>query len=150
MNSRSALIQMCADEGVKDGGTKHDMATRLVLVRSGIIQSRSKVIDSIRREVPKIVLEELEDGDFWFPPLGLVFDKATRRVVCARDRESGSRRPLSLEDLLQCQYWKLPYTLPEGFVFPPCEKPTIEVATESPPDESSDNEEADVDDIAAS
>lgn len=136
---------MCVDEGVKEGGTKHDMATRLVLVRNGVIQSRSKVIDSIRRDVPKIVLEKLDDGNFWFPPLGLVFDKDTRRVVCARDSGSGETRPLSLEDLFQCQYWKLPYTLPEGFVFPPCEKPTIDVSEDR--SEASDNEEADIDDI---
>lgn len=133
---------MCIDEGVKDGGTKHDMATRLILVRNGIIQSRSKVIDSIKREIPKIVLERLDDGNFWFPPLGLVFDKDTKKVFCARDSNTGDYRPLSIEDLLQCQCWKLPYILPEGFVFPPCDKPSIEVAS------SSDNDDDDeVDDI---
>lgn len=117
-HSRSDLINMCTQKKINSTGTKHDMATRVVLTSHDMLESRENVVEKLRRQRQEIRLVQLNDGNYLYAEPNLVFHHITRRVFCRHEGDATDGVPKKYEtlresDIEYCKQWKLPYQIPE-------------------------------------
>lgn len=113
--SRSTLVTMCTTAGVTNTGSKHEMATRLVMVEHKVMEPQQSMLDRIRKAQPSIVLTRLPDGHFWYKEAGLVFHKDTHKVfrICTRIDPEPEYLDLDRAALDYCREYKILYQIPE-------------------------------------
>lgn len=126
LNSRTNLILMCTDKGIPEQGSKHELATRIVLANHRLIEPRETIISKLKKSQPTIKLIQLPDGHFLYKETGLVFHKETRRVFKKLitnprgDDDDGNINEryenLTLEDVLFCRQNKIFYEVPDHLV----------------------------------
>ena len=128
LNSRTNLILMCTDKGIPEQGSKHELATRIVLANHRLIEPRETIISKLKKSQPTIKLIQLPDGHFLYKETGLVFHKETRRVFkkLVRGDDDGSAhsfqetnpayQDLTFEDVLFCRQHKIFYEVPDHLV----------------------------------
>ena len=123
LNSRTNLILMCTDKGIPEQGSKHELATRIVLANHRLIEPRETIISKLKKSQPTIKLIQLPDGHFLYKETGLVFHKETRRVFkkLVRGNDSSletnpSYQDLTFEDILFCRQHKIFYEVPDHLV----------------------------------
>ena len=123
LNSRTNLILMCTDKGIPEQGSKHELATRIVLANHRLIEPRETIISKLKKSQPTIKLIQLPDGHFLYKETGLVFHKETRRVFKKLVRGNDSfletnpeYQELTLEDVLFCRQNKIFYEVPDHLV----------------------------------
>ena len=116
--SRSTLVSLCTTAGVVDTGSKHDLATRLVMVEHKIMEPKQSMMDRIRKTQPSIILTQLPDGHFWYKEAGLVFHKDTRKVFkrCFGIDPEPQYLDLDRTALDYCREYKILYQMPETIV----------------------------------
>ena len=116
--SRSTLVSLCTTAGVVDTGSKHDLATRLVMVEHKIMEPKQSMMDRIRKTQPSIILTQLPDGHFWYKETGLVFHKDTRKVFkrCVDADPEPQYLDLDRAALEYCREYKILYQMPETIV----------------------------------
>jgi hypothetical protein len=123
LNSRTNLILMCTDKGIPEQGSKHELATRIVLANHRLIEPRETIISKLKKSQPTIKLLQLPDGHFLYKETGLVFHKETRRVFKKLVRGNDSfletnpaYQDLTFEDILFCRQHKIFYEVPDHLV----------------------------------
>lgn len=116
--SRSTLVSLCTTAGVVDTGSKHDLATRLVMVEHKIMEPKQSMMDRIRKTQPSIILTQLPDGHFWYKEASLVFHKDTRKVFkrCVGIDPEPQYLDLDRTALDYCREYKILYQMPETIV----------------------------------
>ena len=116
--SRSTLVSLCTTAGVVDTGSKHDLATRLVMVEHKIMEPKQSMMDRIRKTQPSIILTQLPDGHFWYKEASLVFHKDTRKVFkrCVSIDPEPQYLDLDRTALDYCREYKILYQMPETIV----------------------------------
>jgi hypothetical protein len=103
--SRQELITMCKEKNMQTGGTKHDMAMRLIGGAELLSQNESKIVSSFS----KIIIEKTQSGHYVYDTL--VFDEKTKNVVGVLS--DGRVDPLTRRDIEKCKQYKFRYILPE-------------------------------------
>ena len=102
------LKALCRVRGLKVSGRKAELITRLVggapqvpavLVPLPVKRTAQERLAARR---PKIVLEKSVTGDYIHRWSGVVVDKELGRAV----------GQLTYEDILECRFWQIPYTIP--------------------------------------
>jgi len=113
--SRSTLITMCSDVGIGNDGSKHDLATRLVMVEHKILEPRTSLMEKIKKSQKVIHLTLLPDGHFWYKDTGLVFHKETKKVFkrCLITEPVPVYQELDHDAINFCREHKIRYEQPE-------------------------------------
>ena len=147
-HSRSDLISMCTDKKLNASGTKHDMATRLILTRHDMLESRENIVEKLRRQRHEIRLIQLNDGHYLYAEPNLVFHHQTRRVFCRHEGDATDGVPkkynvLRESDIEYCKQWKLPYQVPEHPVADLSDAPAPPETYIPHEEDSSEEEDAD-------
>lgn len=103
--SRQELIAMCKEKNMQTGGTKHDMAMRLIGGTELSLQNESKIVSSFT----KIIIEKTQNGHYVYD--NLVFDDKTKNVIGVLI--DGRVDQLTRQDIEKCKQYKFRYVLPE-------------------------------------
>ena len=134
--SRTELITMCKEKNLQSGGTKHDMAVRLI----GGWEKTPDAQVRLSAFFHKIRIEKNENGQYVYD--SLVFDATTKNVVGVL--RNGAVEPLTRQDIEVCKKYKFRFMTPEKLDDNPNYTPSR--TTDSSDDDTHDHDVDDDDD----
>jgi len=124
---RSELVEMCKGKGLKVGGTKNDLVSRIqqyennktnnVFKTENEKSSQAKgplsnvVVNKLVEKIPVIEIKKNKFGNYEYK--SLVFDNKTQKVY-GKQSIDGTILKLTKEDIDTCNQYKFSYVLPDN------------------------------------
>lgn len=128
---RNELVEMCKGKGLKVGGTKNDLVSRIqqyennktnnVFKTENEKSSQAKgggpvsnvVINKLVEKIPVIEIKKNKFGNYEHFDSSLVFDNKTQKIY-GKQSSDGTILKLTKEDLDTCNKYKFSYVLPDN------------------------------------
>ena len=124
---RNELVEMCKGKGLKVGGTKNDLVSRIqqyetnktnnVFKTENEKSSQAKgsvsdlVINKLVEKIPVIEIKKNKFGNYEYK--SLVFDNKTQKVY-GKQSDDGTILKLTKDDIETCNQFKFSYVLPDN------------------------------------
>lgn len=130
--NRAELAEMCKTKGLKVGGTKNDLATRIQQFNenksnnifnkssnggesksSGLPGSSNVVINKLVEKIPVIEIKKNKYGNYEHADSSLIFDNKTHKAY-GKQNSDGTISKLTKDDIDTCNKYKFSYVLPDN------------------------------------
>lgn len=109
-HTKTELVTMCKQKNVSSNGTKHDLALRILEVKTESFPKKKTVEEDKDSLILRIVKNA--HGNYVHEKTLMVFDPNTKRVMGVQNK-NGSIRPLNRNDIDICQKHKFQYVIPD-------------------------------------
>jgi hypothetical protein len=157
---RNELVEMCKGKGLKVGGTKNDLVSRIQQyennktnnvfkteneksqVKSNGQQASNVVINKLVEKIPVIEIKKNKFGNYEHYDSSLVFDNKTQKIY-GKQSSDGTILKLTKEDIDTCNKYKFSYVLPDNLDEDDDEEIEYEEVVEVDDEQAADEEEDD-------
>ena len=129
---RGELVEMCKTKGLKVGGTKNELATRIqqfnenktnnIFKTSNGSESKTvsaptstgnAVINKLVEKIPVIEIKKNKFGNYEHSDSSLIFDNKTHKAY-GKQNSDGTISKLTKDDIDTCNKYKFSYVLPDN------------------------------------
>ena len=159
---RGELVEMCKTKGLKVGGTKNELATRIQQFnenksnnifksstnsepKSSALPASSSgnvVINKLVEKIPVIEIKKNKYGNYEHSDSSLIFDNKTHKAY-GKQNSDGTISKLTKDDIDTCNKYKFSYVLPDNL---DDDDEDEEIEYEEVVEEEEEEEEEEVDD----
>ena len=159
---RNELVEMCKGKGLKVGGTKNNLVSRIQqyennkttnIFKTENEKSQAKsngpgsnvVISKLVEKIPVIEIKKNKFGNYEHFDSSLVFDNKTQKIY-GKQSSDGTISKLTKEDIDTCNKYKFSYVLPDNLDEDDDEEIEYEEVVEVDDEQVADEEEEEDDD----
>lgn len=159
---RNELVEMCKGKGLKVGGTKNDLVSRIQQYENNkttnIFKTENEksqvksngpasnvVISKLVEKIPVIEIKKNKFGNYEHFDSSLVFDNKTQKIY-GKQSSDGTISKLTKEDIDTCNKYKFSYVLPDNLDEDDDEEIEYEEVVEVDDEKVADEEEEEEDD----
>ena len=120
--TKSDLVNLCRDKGLKVTGTKDQLIERLKSQNNQPIETKTKETKTkdkqsstelLQKHIPQFSIRRNKFGNFEHDETGFIFSKFDKTVI-GKQLEDGTIAELTREDIENCNKYKFKYTLPSS------------------------------------
>ena len=145
--SRNELVEICKGKGLKFGGTKNDLVSRISDLEKNKTnlfknkEEKTNIVNKLVEKIPVIEIKKNKFGRFEHFESSLLYDNISKKIY-GKQNSDGSVSNLTKEDIDTCNKYKFTHVTPDNLNSREEEEfVTIDDENELEEDEEEDEEE---------